>query len=57
MKIICPQCESVVGDVDALARLILTVHCPYDGHDFGVAVDPLPAPASVPASSDPAPTS
>lgn len=40
MKVVCPKCDEVLGEVKAVARLILTVHCPFDGHDFGVAVDP-----------------
>lgn len=40
MKIVCPKCEKEIGEVTAVARLILTVHCPYDGNDFGVAVEP-----------------
>ncbi len=45
MDIICPRCETKIGTADSVARLILTVHCPFDGHDFGVAVDP-PEPAA-----------
>ena len=40
MQIVCPKCDQVLGKVEAVARLILTVHCPFDGHDFGVAVVP-----------------
>jgi hypothetical protein len=40
MKLVCPKCSKEVGEVEAAARLVLTVHCPFDGHDFGVAVDP-----------------
>ncbi len=59
MQIVCPKCDAVLGEVSAVARLILTVHCPFDGHDFGVAVvapeqkelpttaKPNPAPAGV----------
>ena len=49
MKIVCPKCGAEVGEVTSVARLILTVHCPFDGHDFGVAVDPV-----VPAAAEPA---
>ena len=41
MKIVCTSCGKNVGEVVAVARLILTVHCPFDGNDFGVAVDPV----------------
>jgi hypothetical protein len=47
MEIICPQCKQKIGTAESVARLILTVHCPFDGNDFGVAVDP-PEPASAP---------
>jgi len=40
MHVFCPKCEQVVGSVEAVARLILTVHCPFDGYEFGVAVEP-----------------
>lgn len=40
MTIVCPKCQETLGKVEATARLLLTVHCPFDGHDFGVAVDP-----------------
>jgi hypothetical protein len=39
MDIVCTSCGKTVGKVEAAARLILTVHCPFDGTDFGVAVD------------------
>lgn len=45
MDIVCPKCETKIGTVESVARLILTVHCPFDGNDFGVAVDP-PEPAA-----------
>jgi hypothetical protein len=55
MKLICPSCTKEVGDVTAVAKLILTVHCPYDGCDFGVAVEPpapvADAPAAAPAAA------
>jgi hypothetical protein len=40
MQIICPKCGGVVGEATSTARLILTAHCPFDGHEFGVAVVP-----------------
>lgn len=40
MTIVCPKCQETLGTVNACARLLVTVHCPFDGHDFGVAVDP-----------------
>lgn len=48
MDIRCPSCTKKLGTVSAVDRLILTVHCPYDGYDFGVAVDPEPKSESVP---------
>jgi hypothetical protein len=54
MKIICPRCEKEVGTVESVARLILTVHCPFDGTDFGVAVV-APEPASAAPAETPAP--
>ncbi|HYL64457.1 MAG TPA: hypothetical protein VE077_17725 [Candidatus Methylomirabilis sp.] len=58
MKIVCPKCDEVLGEATSVARLILTVHCPFDGHDFGVAVVPpeqVPLPA--PVAETPAPAS
>ncbi len=54
MQIVCPKCYEVLGKVESVARLILTVHCPFDGHDFGVAVVP-PEQAELPASGTPSP--
>jgi hypothetical protein len=51
MKIVCRDCEKEVGTVESVARLILTVHCPFCGHDFGVGVD-APEPAAA-APADP----
>lgn len=51
MKLICPKCLKELGEVQSLARLILTVHCPYDGTDFGVAVEP-PEPVAAAAAAD-----
>lgn len=45
MDIVCTRCDTTVGKVESVARLILTVHCPFCGHDFGAAVDPV-APAA-----------
>jgi len=41
MDISCRKCGKPVGKVEAVARLILAVHCPFCGEDFGVGVDPL----------------
>jgi hypothetical protein len=56
MKIVCPKCDQVLGEATSVARLILTVHCPFDGHDFGVAVVP-PEQAELPSTevTSPAP--
>lgn len=43
MELLCPKCGRPLGEVKSIARLILTVHCPYEGHDFGVAVEPVVA--------------
>jgi hypothetical protein len=40
MQIVCPKCDAVLGECTSVARLILTAHCPFDGHEFGVAVTP-----------------
>lgn len=40
MNVVCDSCGKNLAKVDAVARLILTVHCAYCGKDFGVAVDP-----------------
>jgi hypothetical protein len=53
MRIVCPKCDEVLGEVTSVARLILTVHCPFDGHDFGVAVVP-PEQAELPGTATPA---
>lgn len=52
MDIVCPSCNKSVGKVEAVARLILTVHCPFDGCDFGVAVDPPPQPVQLPLEQE-----
>lgn len=54
MDIVCPKCETKIGTVESVARLILTVHCPFDGNDFGVAVDP-PEPVAVDPTATPSP--
>jgi transcription elongation factor Elf1 len=40
MKLVCSSCGKEAGEVTAVARLILTAHCPFCGQDFGVAVEP-----------------
>ncbi len=50
MKIVCPKCDEVLGEVTAVARLILTVHCPFEGTDFGLAVEP-PQQGTLPVTS------
>lgn len=52
MKLVCPNCQKEVGEVTAAARLILTVHCPFDGSDFGAAVDPVAPAEPSPATSE-----
>jgi len=59
MEIVCISCGKTLGKVEAVARLILTVHCPFDGTDFGVAVEPSEPVADASAAtggSAPAPT-
>lgn len=55
MTIVCPTCNEVLGSVVSTARLSLSVHCPFDGHDFGVAVEP-PAQAALPTEDAEKPT-
>jgi hypothetical protein len=38
--ILCPKCNKALATVAPVSRLMLTVHCPFDGHDFGVTVHP-----------------
>lgn len=40
MNVACQKCGEFLGTVQSTARLLLTVHCPFCGHDGGVAVDP-----------------
>jgi hypothetical protein len=54
VEIKCPQCEKSLGTVTSVARLLLTVHCPFDGNDFGVAVD-APEQIALPTPETPAP--
>jgi len=55
MDIVCPICKKKIATVESGARLILTVHCPFDGHDFGVVVDPPEPATAIPAHLDGAP--
>jgi hypothetical protein len=48
MKLVCPDCYLESGEVTAVARLIITAHCPFCGYDFGVAVEPVVAAAAAP---------
>lgn len=52
MTIVCPKCQETLGSVVSTARLILTAHCPYCGHDSGVAVEPPTQAELSPASPD-----
>jgi hypothetical protein len=52
MEIVCTKCGKKLGMVEAVARLLLTVHCPFDGTDFGVAVDPPEPAAAAPAAGE-----
>lgn len=54
MNVNCPKCGEKVAEVQSVARLNLIVHCPFDGHDFGVAVDPpaLPDEPSAPGAKE-----
>jgi hypothetical protein len=54
MEIVCTSCKKPVGSVTALARLILTVHCPFCGQDFGAGIDPPESVADAPGAT-PAP--
>jgi endogenous inhibitor of DNA gyrase (YacG/DUF329 family) len=51
MKLVCPDCKKEMGQVESTARLILTVHCPFCGKDFGAGVDPPAAAAAAPATT------
>jgi hypothetical protein len=51
MEIVCTSCWKPVGIVESFARLILTVHCPFCGHDFGAGVDPVEPAAAAPATT------
>jgi hypothetical protein len=52
MKLVCTSCKKPCGEVTSVARLILTVHCPFCGKDFGVGVDPPEPAAAAPASTE-----
>jgi hypothetical protein len=54
MDINCTGCGKNVGKAESVARLILTVHCPFCGLDFGTAVDP-PAPVAAAPAGAPSP--
>jgi len=48
MDIVCPKCGVFICKVDGNTTPInVQVHCPYEGHDFGLSVPAAP-PASVP---------
>lgn len=56
MDLVCKKCDKTVGTATAVARLILTVHCPFCGDDFGAAVDaPAPAESAAATSGSSAP--
>jgi hypothetical protein len=52
MELHCPNCKAHLGAVTATARLILTVHCPFDGTDFGVAVEAPEVVVDVPPATN-----
>jgi hypothetical protein len=52
MKIVCPKCDKEVAEVTSVARLTLTVHCPFDGTEFGVAVEAPAAPEAAPSAEE-----
>lgn len=56
MNLVCTGCGKLAGKVEAAARLILTVHCPFCGKDFGAGVDPPEPAAAAPAEEDTAAT-
>jgi hypothetical protein len=53
MKVKCPSCGETLAQVDAVERLNLTVHCPYDGKDFGVTVAPKGVRLETPEEANP----
>lgn len=46
MTVNCPKCGEKLAEVQSVARLNLILHCPFDGHDFGVAIAPPVAAAT-----------
>lgn len=44
MNVVCPKCNEKLAEVQSVARLTLSVHCPFDGYDFGVSVEPAVSP-------------
>lgn len=53
MKVVCPSCEKELAEVQAFERLSMSVHCPYDGADFGVTVVPDGVVAETPEKANP----
>ena len=59
MEIVCTGCGKKGGEVTSLARLILTVHCPFCELDFELGVDatePVDVPAVATRNEPPAST-
>lgn len=51
--VFCPKCNKALATVAPVSRLMLTVHCPFDGHDFGVAISPEGETPETPESAYP----
>jgi hypothetical protein len=53
MNVVCTSCGKVLAKIEAVEVLNLTVHCPYDGQDFGVRVAPKGVKLETPEEANP----
>lgn len=53
MPVSCPKCNKLLAGVSPVATLLLTVHCPYDGENFGVKVYPAGETPETPETANP----
>lgn len=51
--VFCPKCNKALATVAPVSALLLTVHCPFDGHDFGVKVSPEGETPETPETANP----
>lgn len=49
----CPKCHQSLATIAPVSALMLTVHCPFDGHDFGVKVYPEGVTPETPETANP----